>query len=159
VTPEQKLAVKMSLDKFGKAQVKAGGYSMWPFITPNNIIHITAKIEPPYFGKVAVFWAQDQLIAHRIVGQKKEDSPTKAKNGVVFKIAADFIRNSQVFIPAHDLIGTVTKIQACGNRKGNIKGHLMAKVQTICVKWPWAGLTVFLSPFLRVLTRSTQKLS
>ena len=105
----QKAAVELALKEFGKVEVKVDGYSMWPFIKPKDVIQITSR---PSFRKkyrVAVFWAESQLIAHRIVKKKASQS-----GKTVFEISADFVRKSKVLIPEEDIVGVVFGLKRGG---------------------------------------------
>jgi len=62
-----------ALDEHGECRARVEGTSMWPFIRPTDQIVIRRPGPKPQLGDVTAFFVGDQLVAHRIVGRRRDN--------------------------------------------------------------------------------------
>ncbi len=130
----QKKAVLESLKQTGERQIMVGGWSMWPFIRNGDTILIRQVTGGLKLGDVAVFFLENQLIAHRIVWKSSQN-----KAGRLLWLQGDFSSLKPYWVKADEIIGVVAK----KSKKGQFS--------SLWLTFPSSILAIFLSILFRLI--------
>jgi signal peptidase I len=113
-----------ALTQHNFAEVKVGGTSMWPIIRNGDTVILQTKPLTLRVGSIVGFFADDQLIVHRIIWRKKKND----REWMLY-VHGDACPGSLVSIGSKDVVGRVT-----GVRRNNVKkGQWLDGLSGLCM--------------------------
>lgn len=116
------------------------GNSMFPYLINKRFVKVqSVKYQKLRKGDIIVFWMQDKLIAHRIIGYHK------SKDSIITR--GDFCLRKDPPVKRKEVIGKIIAVYING-QAFSVNNGLM-----ICINYLISKVHAFLPIFMRVLNK------